>query len=411
MNINKIAEKISAAGGDIFLVGGAIRDKFLGKESHDHDFVVVGMTEEQFLKTLDGMPQRTGLQFPVFRMMATVYSSEEEEIEIALARKEEKIGNGHNGFKMTFNESITIEEDLARRDTTMNSIAQNVLTGFVIDPFGGQRDIEHGVIRATSEHFVEDPLRVLRVARQAAQFNFQVSDETIELMRSCKKELKFLPLSRIWGEMEKALMTRKPSVFFAILEEAGALEEVYPELHQLIGQTQPPQYHPEGDAFNHSLLVLDKVSEQTEDIEARFAALFHDIGKSKTPKELLPEHHGHDKVGARMMEKWDTMRFPTVLRRAAIAVARRHMAVTTVQKPGKIVDILMDMSRRCKPSTMRAVVWADAGVRPSFLEDDFIETVMKKVEVPEELQKTKDGARIKEFVRQVRIGRVRKILR
>lgn len=402
MTIKELSDKINNLGGELFLVGGAVRDTVIGCESHDNDYVVVGLNEDIFINNFEA--NRTGKQFPVFRLQI-----DDEEIEVALARKEEKTGEGHNGFRMIFNETISIEEDLIRRDVTMNAMAISMKDNRLVDPFHGKEDIQDKIIRATSEHFLEDPLRVLRVARQAAKFNFSVSEDTLILMNKCKNELHTLPYSRIWGEMEKALMTKKPSIFFQVLKDANVLKDIFPEIANLIGKTQPVEFHPEGDAFNHSMLVLDAVSNLSTSLEARFCALFHDIGKSTTPEELLPKHHGHDFEGKKIIDSWDSERFPVKLKKSASVVANRHMNILTVKKPGKILDNILDIKRNSSFEVMRLVTFVDSGEKIKFLEDDFVNKVLAKVEIPDELKNCGDGEKIAMFVRKVRIDRIRNL--
>ena len=400
MTLKELTEKIDKLGGELFLVGGAVRDTVIGCESHDRDFVVVGLNENIFMNNFEA--KRTGKQFPVFRLQV-----DDEEVEIALARKEEKIGEGHNGFQMIFDETISIEEDLIRRDVTMNAMAISMKDNRLVDPFHGKEDIQNKIIRATSEHFLEDPLRVLRVARQAAKFNFSVSEDTLKLMNKCKDELHTLPFSRIWGEMEKALMTKKPSIFFQVLKDANVLNDIFPEIANLIGKTQPIEFHPEGDAFNHSMLVLDEVSKSSNSLEARFCALFHDIGKSITPKELLPKHHGHDFEGKKIIDSWNSERFPVKLRKSASVVAETHMNIATVNKPGKIIDILTKVLRNCPLEVIRCVITIDRNKMIPILEDNFVNFVMSKVDIPDEIKFCGDGNKIAEFVRNVRISRIK----
>ena len=401
----EVAQKISAMGGRMYLVGGAVRDLFMNRESHDHDFVVTGIEVSAFEEAFNH-PQMTGNQFPVFRLMIG-----EEECEIAFARKEEKIGEGHNGFKMIFTPSITIEEDLIRRDTTMNAIAMDVLSGEIIDPFHGVDDIEKKIVRATSEHFSEDPLRVLRVARQATIFGFEVDKNTLKLMEDCSEELAKVPYSRVWGEMQKALNANIPDKFFRILVASNTLKCCFPEIDALRGQTQPEKYHPEGDAFEHSMLVLNKVAERTPSLEARFCALFHDIGKGLTPKEELPHHYRHGDKGAKLIESWENGRFPAKLKTAAKTISTIHMTAIDlpIMTPKTIFSLLEKIKKGCNLETVREVVLADTSLSFDVLSDEFSAKVFAKVEIPEKVLQ-RDGQFIGDFVRQVRINRVRQML-
>ena len=400
MNINEIAHIIDNMGGRLFLVGGAVRDSILGVASHDHDYLVVGIETKKFISSFPHA-EMTGNLFPVFRMEV-----EGEECEFAFARKEEKVSEGHNGFVMRFDPSVTVEEDLLRRDLTMNSIAQDVLSGEFIDPFGGREDILNGVIRATSNHFVEDPLRPLRAARQAAKFGFRIEFRTLELMEACAEEIPTLPAERIWREMEKALATSRPSVFFRALEEANVLSICFPELFALIGQTQPLKWHPEGDAFEHSMIVLDKVAERTTSLVARFAALYHDVGKGLTPAELLPKHYGHDKAGAKLLKDMSKNRFPKRFLDVAVLTAALHMKAVQVKQPVKIVDVLAQLRRARALEEFREVVLADSGEEVCWLSDEFSEEVFASVDIPTHLK----GEAIRDYVRLERANRVRHLL-
>ena len=296
-DIKLIAEKVKLAGGRLYLVGGAVRDKLLGKITHDEDYCVTGITAEEFEKMFPEAHVR-GKAFAVFDIDGK---------EFAMARTESKQGIGHKDFEIKTDPKITIEQDLARRDITINAIAKDVLTGEIIDPFNGQEDISNKIIRATTEHFKEDPLRVYRVARFAAQLRFEVENETINQMMELKDELNSLSKERVFTELNKALNTEKPSIFFDVLRNADLLDVHFKEIRDLIGAEQPVKYHPEGDAYNHTMLVLDMAAELTKHLEEnrkleiRFSALVHDLGKGVTPKEQYPHHYGHENTGAELV--------------------------------------------------------------------------------------------------------------
>ena len=291
MQVEEIANKIKEKGGSLYLVGGAVRNKFLNLEIHDEDYCVCGLTEEEFIKLFPNAKPR-GKAFKVFDLDGK---------EFALARKDVKKGLGHKDFEIQSNPNITIEEDLYRRDITINSIAENVLTKEIIDPFNGLKDIQNKIIRATSLSFKDDPLRVYRVARFASQLEFNVDVETIKLMKSMKSELSTLSKERVFEELKKALATDKPSIFFEVLRKADVLDAHFKEINDLIGVLQPEKYHPEGDAYNHTMLVLDYVSQNTKDLSIRFSALVHDLGKGLTPKEEYPHHYGHEDKGVTLV--------------------------------------------------------------------------------------------------------------
>lgn len=277
--------------GQAYLVGGAVRDALLGIEVYDRDWVVVGSTPEAMLQA--GFEQ-VGKDFPVFLHPKT-------KEEYALARTERKSGTGYHGFEVSASSSVTLEEDLLRRDLTINAMAQTP-QGAVIDPYGGQDDLQNRILRHVSPAFSEDPLRVLRVARFAAKlhrFGFELHADTRNLMQHMVQsgELQVLTPERVWQEVVKALNTQKPSVFFRVLREVGALKVLFPELDRLFVVTQPPEHHPEGDVGTHTMMVLDAAACLSDDLEVRFAALVHDLGKGLTPEELWPKHHGHEAAG------------------------------------------------------------------------------------------------------------------
>ena len=246
--------------------------------------------------------------------------------EFALARTEKKIGKGHKEFEITTNKNITIEEDLLRRDITINSIAQDVLTKEIIDPFNGQEDLKNKIIRATSTSFKEDPLRVYRVARFASELNFKVEKLTIQMMNELKGELNSLSKERVFCEFRKALATEKPSIFFNVLKEAGVLDVHFKEIYDLIGSIQPIEYHPEGDSYNHTMIVLDNSAKLTDNLEIRYASLVHDLGKGLTPKEILPHHYGHDERGVEPERKLSNrIGVPTSWKKAGITSCKEHM--------------------------------------------------------------------------------------
>ena len=321
-DIKEIARIIDLKGGKLFLVGGAVRDKLLGIENHDEDYCVTGISFDEFKKLFPEAIVR-GKDFPVFDIDGR---------EFAIARKERKIGLGHNSFDVETDKKITIEEDLERRDITINAIAQNVLTGEIIDPFNGQKDIENRIIRAVGSHFKEDPLRVYRVARFASKFDFKVDQKTIKMMTLLRDELLSLSAERVYIELKKALLSDYPSNFFKILNDARVLDIHFKEIYDLIGAEQPAVYHPEGDAFNHTMIVLDKVTDQTMNfnddrkLEIRFAALVHDLGKGTTPKEEYPHHIGHEKRGAELVKNMESrLKLPGRLIKCGKTACLEHM--------------------------------------------------------------------------------------
>lgn len=280
----------------IYLVGGAVRDQLLHLPVKDRDWLVVGATPEQLIE--QGYHQ-VGKDFPVFLDPKT-------KEEYALARTERKSGQGYTGFICDFSPDITLEQDLLRRDLTINAIAQDE-KGKLYDPYNGIKDLENRILRHISPAFAEDPLRVLRVARFAARFahlGFKIAPETLKLMRQLTKqgEISHLTAERVWLETEKALNEKNPEVYFEILRNVGALNVLMPELDTLYGVPNPPQHHPEIDSFVHTMLVLQQTVLLTENTElnksaVRFAAVCHDLGKAFSPKSILPHHYGHEQKG------------------------------------------------------------------------------------------------------------------
>ena len=280
-----------------YLVGGAVRDALLGLKAKEQDWVVVGSTPGEML---DKGFKQVGAAFPVF-----LHPKNGEEY--ALARTEKKQGHGYHGFNVDFHPGVTLEEDLQRRDLTINAIARNE-DGSLVDPYGGQRDLEQKVLRHVSDAFVEDPLRVLRVARFAARFagfGFRVHESTMALMQEITRsgELQHLAVERIWREIELAMKTEKPSVFVSVLRECGALEVLLPEVNRLFGVPQPEKYHPEIDTGIHLLMALDVAADMSEGAaNVVFAVLLHDLGKGITPQQEWPSHRGHESGGLPLVD-------------------------------------------------------------------------------------------------------------
>ncbi|MFC1135822.1 multifunctional CCA addition/repair protein [Pasteurella multocida] len=280
----------------IYLVGGAVRDQLLNLVVKDRDWVVVGATPDDLLS--QGY-QQVGKDFPVFLHPQT-------KEEYALARTERKAGSGYTGFICDFSPTISLEQDLSRRDLTINALAQD-LDGKIYDFYGGLTDLKQRLLRHVFPAFAEDPLRVLRVARFAARYHalgFTIASETRELMQQLSQsgELSNLTAERVWLETEKALLEPHPEVYFQTLQEVGALQVLFPELAALQGVPNPAKYHPEIDTFVHTMLVLQQAVLLTENTDSdksavRFAAICHDLGKALTPKEILPHHYGHEKAG------------------------------------------------------------------------------------------------------------------
>ena len=338
MSIVEIANKIKENGGTLYLVGGAVRDEIMNRKIHDEDYCVTGIEKETFEKLFQNAYKR-GKSFGVYDI---------ENKEFALARKDKKIGKGHKEFEIQNGKDITIKEDLARRDITINSIAKNVLTGEVTDPYRGIKDIQNKIIRATTDSFIEDPLRVYRVARFASELNFTVEERTIKMMEEIKEELKTLSPERVFTEFRKALKSDKPSVFFEVLKKTNILDVHFKEISDLIGKTQPVEYHPEGDSYNHTMIVVDKSAILTSSIEVRFSALVHDLGKGITPKEMLPHHYGHDKNGVKLVENLgNRLKIPNSWIKCGKVSAKEHMlgGIFNKMTPKKQVDFITRVNK------------------------------------------------------------------
>ncbi len=303
-----------------FLVGGAVRDQLLGENIGDRDWVVIGATPE-LMKTLGFQP--VGRDFPVF-----LHPSTNEEY--SLARRERKVSAGYRGFEINAAPTVTLKEDLARRDLTINALARST-TGELIDPFGGLNDLKAGHLRHVSQAFIEDPVRVLRIGRFAARFasrGFTVATETQQLITEIVKsgELDALVPERVCRELLLALGESHPTVFFEVLRANGALACIFPELDRLFGVPQPKDYHPEGDVGTHTLMALAEAAKLSNDSNVRFATLVHDLGKGETPENEWPRHVGHEKRGVRIVKAFcQRLRIPNDHRDLAVAVTRYHL--------------------------------------------------------------------------------------
>ena len=321
-----------------YLVGGAVRDALLGITGADRDWVVVGSTPEAMV-ALGFTP--VGKDFPVFLHPQT-------HEEYALARTERKTAPGYKGFVVHASPEVTLEEDLARRDLTINAMAQ-ADDGSVVDPFGGQRDLQNKVLRHVTDAFREDPVRILRVARLAARYpEFSVAPQTMALMQDMVRagEVNALVSERVWQELAKGLMAKQPSRLLQVLRECGALHVLLPEVDRLYGVPQPPEHHPEIDTGVHLEMVLDETARVHAPLEVRFAALCHDLGKGTTDKTLLPRHIGHEQRSVKLLrglcERW---RVPVPCRELAEVVAREHGHVHGAMSFG--ADALLRLLVRC----------------------------------------------------------------
>ncbi len=301
----------------IFIVGGAVRDELLGRPCDDHDYVVVGATPQAML---DQGFRPVGKDFPVFLHPKT-------QAEYALARTERKSGHGYHGFTFHAAPEVTLEQDLARRDLTINAMAKGA-DGCLVDPFHGQRDLSAKILRHVGPAFAEDPVRILRIARFAARFNdFTIAPETLALMRDMVTagEVDHLVAERVWQELAKGLMENRPSRMIEVLRDCGALARLLPEVNALFGVAQRADYHPEIDTGVHTLMVLDQSAVLDYALPVRYAALTHDLGKAETPADILPRHFGHEERSYRLTEKLSQrLRVPNDCRELALLMARQH---------------------------------------------------------------------------------------
>ena len=341
----------------IYMVGGAVRDKLLGRPVNDHDWVVVGATPEQML-ALGYLP--VGRDFPVFLHPET-------REEYALARTERKSGRGYRGFVVQISPDVTLEEDLARRDLTINAIAVGAdpssATGH-FDPYGGERDLQDRVLRHVTDSFREDPVRILRVARFAARFtDFTVAPETMQLMREmvAHGEADHLVAERVWQELARGLMEERPSRMFDVLRECGALKVVLPEVDRLWGVPQRPEYHPEVDTGVHLMMVLDMAARLATTLTVRFACLVHDLGKGTTPADMLPRHIGHEQRSSKLLQAVaERLRVPVDCRELADVVAREHGNIHRSSELGAAA--LVRLLERCdairKPARLDEILLA-----------------------------------------------------
>jgi tRNA nucleotidyltransferase (CCA-adding enzyme) len=356
---------------DVYLVGGAVRDNLLGLKNSDRDWVVVGATAAEMLAS--GFLQ-VGRDFPVF-----LHPQSKEEY--ALARTERKSGHGHTGFKVIADPSVTLEEDLLRRDLTINAIAQDT-EGRLIDPYNGCRDLQQKILRHVSPAFSEDPLRVLRVARFAARFadrGFSIADETMQLMSDMvlSGELQHLPAERIWQELEKSLREPSPVVFVQTLRKCGALQIILPEVDRLFGIPQPEQYHPEIDTGEHILMALDQACSLSKDPVVRYATLLHDVGKGITPENDWPHHYRHEHLGVALVEDiGKRLRVPKEYTAIAKLVCHHHLRCHQLQKarPITILRLLEALDAFRRPQQMEQFLLsceADARGRTGFEQHDY----------------------------------------
>lgn len=354
-----------------YLVGGAIRDNLLGIAVKEKDWVVVGSDPES-MGNAGFKP--VGKDFPVF-----LHPNTKEEY--ALARTERKTAPGYKGFSFHTGADVTLEDDLLRRDLTINAIAQDE-NGQLIDPYNGQADLERRVLRHVSPAFAEDPVRILRVARFAAKLGplgFRVAPETLSLMQDMVNagEVDHLVPERVWQETAKALTMPAPQRFIEVLRSCGALAKIYPELDAMFGVPQKPQWHPEIDCGRHLLMCLEISTKITDDLRTRFAVLTHDLGKGATPDSILPSHHGHEERGVPLVEQLcHRVRPPKDFQRLAVKVSRWHLHSHRLfdLKPSTVLRLLEGLDAFRTPEDVTAFSYAceaDARGREKFMDSEY----------------------------------------
>ena len=339
----------------VYLVGGAVRDSLLGHPYQEKDYVVVGATPEHMLA--QGF-QPVGKDFPVFLHPKT-------KEEYALARTERKSGKGYHGFQFFTDTTVSLEEDLIRRDLTINAIAMDQ-DGRIYDPYGGQTDLENKTLRHVSEAFAEDPLRVLRVARFAARYSsygFHIASETLQLMQTMAEsgELDALTPERVWKETSRALLEDHADIYFQTLRDCGALKHLFPEIDALFGVPQRPEYHPEVDCGIHTLMSLQQACKSNYSLDVRFAVLVHDLGKALTPVNELPRHIMHEERGVKpVTELCERLKVPTQTRQLALSVCKEHLKCHQIMslKPGTVWRLLQRLDVLRRPERVEAFVQA-----------------------------------------------------
>lgn len=399
-----------------YLVGGAVRDELLGFAVKDKDYVVVGSTPEEMVAA--GF-KPVGKDFPVFLHPDT-------HDEYALARTERKTAKGYKGFAVHASPDVTLEEDLARRDLTINAIAKDA-EGRLIDPFSGLADIQSKTLRHVSDAFAEDPVRILRAARFSARLaDFSLAPETLSLMRQMVEagEVDALVAERVWQEIAKGLMEAMPSRMFELLRECGALQKILPELDKLWGVPQPPQHHPEVDTGVHVMLVIDYAARQDFSLPVRFAALMHDLGKGTTPKDMLPRHIGHEERSVNLVkEVCKRLRVPNDCKELAVMVAKFHGKLYQVQqmRPSTLLEFLIQLDAIRQPARFQAFLQAcEADSRgrigmetcPTSAADLMLKALdaVLDVDVGAVAQRHTDAQQIKQAVFDVRLEKIKLLL-
>ena len=395
----------------IYCVGGAVRDRLLGLPVQDHDWVVVGSTPEEMVA--QGF-QPVGKDFPVFLHPET-------HEEYALARTERKTARGYQGFAVYAAPDVTLEQDLLRRDFTINAIAEDT-DGRLIDPHNGVADLRAGILRHVSAAFGEDPVRILRAARFAARFGFAIAPETLELMRGMvdNGEVDALVAERVWQELARGLMEKMPSRFFETLRSCGALAKIIPEVDALFGVPQPEKYHPEIDCGIHTLLVVDDAAQHDYTLETRYAALTHDLGKGNTPKDILPRHTGHELRSVELVKQLsERLRASGECRDLALLAARYHGDIHRARelRAETIIKLFQSTDAWRRPERFAHLLQACAAdargrighAQDAYPQEDYLLqllAVARAVDAGEIAKQCPDSSAIAEAVQQGRIAAI-----
>ncbi|MBP9752269.1 MAG: multifunctional CCA tRNA nucleotidyl transferase/2'3'-cyclic phosphodiesterase/2'nucleotidase/phosphatase [Proteobacteria bacterium] len=361
----------------VYLVGGSVRDQILNVPSKDKDYVVVGATPNDMFAL--GFHQ-VGKDFPVFLHPKTGE-------EYALARRERKIANGYKGFEVDASPNVTLKEDLKRRDLTINAMAFDGKD--YIDPFNGLEDLKHKILRPVSNAFKEDPVRVLRLARFKTRFqNFKLHESCTSEISSMRDELKHLKPERVRLELEKALLEKKPSIFFKTLFDLNVLDVIFPSIFALYGVEQSKQYHPEGDAFVHTLCVLDAIRQETQDLICLYTGLLHDLGKALTPKEIIPKHIGHEHRGLAPVKEFLNHYGILKHKNFILAFVKYHLHIHRLfdLKPKTLIEVLdaFKIKKLSDENLKRLLICAKADIQgrvDHFKQEDYLKAAVLALEL------------------------------
>lgn len=405
------------SGLEVYLVGGAVRDRLLDRPVKERDWVVVGSTPKEMKRR--GFRQ-VGKDFPVFLHPKT-------HEEYALARTERKTAAGYHGFEVDASESVTLEEDLLRRDLTINALAE-APDGSIIDPYNGLQDLEDRSLKHVSPAFAEDPVRILRIARFAARYSsygFSVAESTNELMQNMVRsgEVDALVPERVWQELAKSLAEPTPSVFFETLKDCDALKRIFPEIDRLFGVPQTEKHHPEVDTGIHTMMVLQQACLLSDDIEVRFAALVHDLGKGTTPADVLPRHIDHEERSVELtLELCQRIKVPNALRDIGVITARYHTHIHRARelRSSTIMKVLEQTDAFRKPErfdNFLKACEADSRGRLGFEDRPYPQAdafrawfqAAKDTDLKPAIDQKLKGEEMKNAIRKLRIAQIKKV--